>query len=132
MVALVADHHGIGRGWVTPESYLTWPRDRYLLTPLQLAAKLGSLHMFKHLLKSRTLKKWEWGGVSEHIMPLDEIDSASSDGGRLPSVMDVRAPPDHILGIYCKYAGSHATVRRSAAERDGFAEHIIACNPPAV
>ena len=50
------------------------------LTPLQLAAKLGNKKMFKHILKSRTKREWQWGPVSKHWIPLDEIDSADSKG----------------------------------------------------
>ena len=36
--------------------------------------------MFKHILKKRTTTIWEWGPVAEHRIPLDEIDSAHSQG----------------------------------------------------
>ena len=55
-------------------------RDLHGHTPLQLAAKLGLKQVFKHILEARTKTVWRWGPVSEHLIPLDEIDSAKSHG----------------------------------------------------
>ena len=57
-------------------------RDHFNCTPLQLAAWLGSRRMFRHMLRDRTVKVWQWGPVSEHQIPLNEIDSAESYGER--------------------------------------------------
>lgn len=54
-------------------------------TPLQLAARLGMDKMFRHILKKRTRTEWTWGPVSEHHIPLEEIDSANSHGERTVS-----------------------------------------------
>lgn len=69
-------------------------RDRFGHTPLQLAAFLGLKTVFKHILQKRTKMVWSWGPVSEHMIPLDEIDSANSHGEH--TVMEVLVHSDAI------------------------------------
>lgn len=76
------------------------------LTPLQLAAKLGNKKMFKHILRKRTRQEWKWGPVSEHKIPLDEIDSAYSKGR--VTVMELLVHP-HATKEVCTRARLCAT-----------------------
>ena len=75
----VEDEVERGEGWMIEPLAL---RDHFNCTPLQLAAWLGSRTMFRHMLRDRTMCVWRWGPVSEHQIPLGEIDSAESYGER--------------------------------------------------
>ena len=55
--------------------------------------------MFKHVLRQRTKRVWTWGPVSEHHVPLDEIDSADSHTYRT------------VMELIC-----HSSARREAKE----------------
>ena len=57
-------------------------RDNTGCTPLQLAARLGLKVTFKHVLQTQVNPVWQWGPVSESLIPLVEIDSAQSNNVR--------------------------------------------------
>jgi hypothetical protein len=47
----------------------------HLLSPLQLAAKLGDERMASHIIRKRLQLNWEWGPLTSFRIDLDEIDS---------------------------------------------------------
>lgn len=68
------------------------------LTPLQLATKLGRKDMFRHILKRRVILVWQWGPEAEYRIPLDEIDSANSQGSL--TVLELLVHPgDHMQRV---------------------------------
>jgi hypothetical protein len=55
------------------------------LTPLQLACQLGDHKMFEHILSRPIYSNilWKWGPVTQFMINLDGIDSASGKGGEV-------------------------------------------------
>ncbi len=54
---------------------------RSVLTPLQLACKLGDQLMVLHLLQGHAEIEWKWGPVTKYQFELSEIDSCASSLG---------------------------------------------------
>lgn len=56
-------------------------RERWsMLTPLQLAAKLGDKRMTRHILRKRLALNWKWGPLSSYRINLAEVDSVHAEG----------------------------------------------------
>ena len=84
------------------------------LTPLRLAAEVGSARMFSHILAKYKQTQWKWGAVSQYIIPLYEIDTFGQVGS------------DQVLEILTRQSASRATRRLLSDEcLNGFLFEIV-------
>ena len=70
------------------------------LTPLQTACQLDDHKMFKHILGRTMGILWKWGPVTQNIINLDGIDSASNKGGEVLELIgrfDAKIPTQEML-----------------------------------
>ncbi|KAL1507839.1 hypothetical protein AB1Y20_007447 [Prymnesium parvum] len=67
-------------------------RERWsMLTPLQLAAKLGDKRMTRHILRKRLTLNWKWGPLHSYRINLAEIDSVHGDAQVHSSMIELVA-----------------------------------------
>ena len=85
------------------------------LTPLSLAAAMGKVRMFQHVLSCVSLKMWTYGPVASYLVPfkgLVQAQQESGRGGTENGLGGTENPHNEIVAIRCICAGRHVRLTK--------------------